>query len=311
MAANSEQELRQLLDEGKIRPDEYQQLLTALGQKKKAAQTPQTAPIVPQTPAKPRSRCGNAALILFVASILLPLLAAVLTVVVAGGGHRTAPSWAEMGVITVPLVLLGILCAVLAFIFGIIGWKSATGKTAVIAVTIIGIIALLMMVPGLLLVTYRASAREIPVPPVEVMYPLDSLEGVRSKDGVEYDPSVSSDGHGSLKLTQSRSERIVYPLFETGPLGIVGNRLIYEAKVKSLLSEGKAYLEMWCEIGGKGEFFSRQLDQPISGRTDWVTTQAPFQFEPGQSPANVKLNLVIEGSGTVWIDDIQLIGATN
>jgi hypothetical protein len=102
---------------------------------------------------------------------------------------------------------------------------------------------------------------------------------------------------------------MVYPLFETGPLGVAGDRLIYQARIKCMLSEGRAYLEMWCEVAGLGEFFSRQLEQPVSGSTDWVTMQTPFLFEPGQSPANVKLNLVIEGTGSVWIDDVQIIGA--
>lgn len=32
----------------------------------------------------------------------------------------------------------------------------------------------------------------------------------------------------------------------------------------------------------------------------------PFFLQKGENPDNVKLNLVIEGKGTVWIDDIHL-----
>jgi hypothetical protein len=40
---------------------------------------------------------------------------------------------------------------------------------------------------------------------------------------------------------------------------------------------------------------------------DWVTQETPFFLKPGENPDNVKLNLVIEGKGTVWIDDISLV----
>jgi hypothetical protein len=33
----------------------------------------------------------------------------------------------------------------------------------------------------------------------------------------------------------------------------------------------------------------------------------PFFLKKGENPENVKLNLVVDGVGTVWIDDIQLI----
>ena len=85
--------------------------------------------------------------------------------------------------------------------------------------------------------------------------------------------------------------------------------LVYSAQLKSDLENGRAYLEMWCVIPGKGEFFSRGLAQPITGLTNWTTLQTPFRLEAGQTPTNVKLNLVIEGVGTVWIDDIKLLSS--
>ena len=97
--------------------------------------------------------------------------------------------------------------------------------------------------------------------------------------------------------------------FETGPMSIQNRLIFYSAKLRSEGLEGKAFLEMWCNIPGQGEFFSRVLDQPVSGTTEWTTVQTPFRLEAGQMPGNVKLNIVIEGSGTVWIDDIKLFSA--
>ena len=138
-------------------------------------------------------------------------------------------------------------------------------------------------------------------------YPLDSMEGVLTKINVELDKSVSADGNGSLKIHSQESGTI--RLFETGPISIENCLLFYSAKIRSENLEGKAFLEMWCSIAGRGEFFSRGLDQPISGTTEWTTVQTPFRLETGQIPSNLKLNLVIEGLGTVWIDDIRLFSS--
>ncbi|MHC4951220.1 MAG: hypothetical protein ACYTEU_09600, partial [Planctomycetota bacterium] len=114
------------------------------------------------------------------------------------------------------------------------------------------------------------------------------------------------NGGASLRIKSDSSEKSTIRLYEIGPMSVENSMLIYSAQMKSDLSHGKAYLEMWCEFGDKGEFFSRGLDHPISGTTNWTTVQTPFRLEPGQKPVNVKLNLVTEGEGTIWIDDVKL-----
>jgi hypothetical protein len=44
----------------------------------------------------------------------------------------------------------------------------------------------------------------------------------------------------------------------------------------------------------------------VSQKTDWKTIQTPFMFQKGQKPEKVTLNLIINGKGTVWIDDVVL-----
>jgi len=36
-------------------------------------------------------------------------------------------------------------------------------------------------------------------------------------------------------------------------------------------------------------------------------TEIPFLLHEGENPDNFKLNLVVGGKGTVWIDDIRLL----
>ncbi len=64
---------------------------------------------------------------------------------------------------------------------------------------------------------------------------------------------------------------------------------------------------MWCVFAGKGEFFSRSLQSPLAGTNDWTTLETPFFLKKGERPSNVKLNVVINGSGRVWIDDLRLV----
>ena len=136
-------------------------------------------------------------------------------------------------------------------------------------------------------------------------FPIDSLEGIMTQSGVQFDKEVSSDGNGSLKIIAT--EPTVVRLFELGDIGIENARLIYQAKVRTEGVEGQVFLEMWCHFPGRGEFFSRGLQTPLTGTTNWTTEETPFFLKKGENPDNVKLNLVINGKGTAWIDDIRVL----
>lgn len=136
-------------------------------------------------------------------------------------------------------------------------------------------------------------------------FPVDSLEGIITQSGVQFDKEVSSDGKGSLKIIAT--EPTVVRLFELGDIDVENARLIYQAKVRTEGVEGQVFLEMWCHFLGKGEFFSRGLQTPLTGTTNWTTEETPFFLKKGENPDNVKLNLVINGKGTVWIDDIRIL----
>ena len=135
-------------------------------------------------------------------------------------------------------------------------------------------------------------------------FPINNLEGVISKSDVQLDKEISSDGNGSLKIIATKP--MVVLLYEVKDIDIENARLIYQARVRTENIEGQAFLEMWCHFPGKGEFFSRSLQSPLTGTTDWTTVETPFFLQKGENPDYVKLNLVINGKGTAWIDDISL-----
>ena len=133
------------------------------------------------------------------------------------------------------------------------------------------------------------------------------MEGIITRSGVGIDRDISSDGNGSLRITSTKPT--VVRLFEIGDIDVEKARLIYQARVRTENIEGQVYLEMWCHFPGKGEFFSRGLQTPLTGTVEWTTEETPFFLKKGENPDNVKLNLVINGEGTAWIDDIRLLKA--
>lgn len=162
--------------------------------------------------------------------------------------------------------------------------------------------------PFLFLALSLAACSTKPSEVVELKrFPLDSLDGVLTRSDVTLDAQISSDGKGSLRLAASKP--MLFRLFEVEGLHLENSRLIFRAKLRSENLTGEAYLEMWARFPGKGEFFSRSLQQTIKGTTEWVSIETPFFFKKGEQPDLIKLNVAVNGAGTVWVDDIVLVKA--
>ena len=123
-------------------------------------------------------------------------------------------------------------------------------------------------------------------------------EKLITQDGV-----TTEDAGWRNEAKQNRTVR----LFEVPKPGVEDCMLTYRAKIKTEGIEGRAYLEMWCRVAGFGESFSKGFQNAVSGTTGWASYEIPFFLKKGQRPDLIKLNLVIEGKGTVWIKDIELL----
>ena len=134
---------------------------------------------------------------------------------------------------------------------------------------------------------------------------LDSAAEIISQHLCKFDGATSFDGKGSIKI--SATDSMVVQIANVTGLDIENALLVFRAHIKSNDLRGNAYLEMWCQFDGAGEFFSRDLATPVTGSTDWTVEETPFFLKSGQRPDRVKLNLVVTGPGTVWIDDIDLL----
>lgn len=119
-----------------------------------------------------------------------------------------------------------------------------------------------------------------------------------SEDGLTADA-----GGWRAEADQTRTIR----LFEISDPGVEQCLLTYRAQIKGADVEERAYLEMWCRLSERGEFFSKGFHDAISGTADWASYEIPFRLQRGQRPDLLKLNLTVEGGGTVWIKDVELL----
>jgi hypothetical protein len=123
------------------------------------------------------------------------------------------------------------------------------------------------------------------------------------------DPTVTQaplvvDGDGwSADLADGQTLQ----LFEFAPPHLERCMITYRAQMKTEGLAGEGYLEMWCRLPGRGEFFSKGLDHAVTGTNDWASYEIPFYLKKGQSPDLLKLNLVAKGAGRLWIRDIELL----
>ncbi|MHC4424927.1 MAG: DUF4190 domain-containing protein [Planctomycetota bacterium] len=275
---SSEEELLELRNEGKISEDEYEELLETL---RKSAKTDEGS--VAQVQVGPTRTCGLA-----VASLVFALTLGPFGLIPAAVcGHLALRKIGR----DASLRGRGLALA------GLIAGYSIFGLTAILTVWTAG------------LVLDERVAAISPPEAIELtqlrQFALDDTDGLLTQSGVGIDRQISSDGNGSLRIDATESTTV--RLFETGDLDIESASVIYQAKVRTENVEGQVYLEMLCHFPGKGEFFSKGLTSPLTGTTDWTAVETPFLLAEGENPDNVKLNLVINGKGTVWIDDIRLL----
>ena len=120
---------------------------------------------------------------------------------------------------------------------------------------------------------------------------------------VSADQKIKFEGKGSIRISTKWPTTVC--LGQIPDVDIENARLVYQAKVKTKDLDGAAFLEMWCKVG-PGQYFSRGLTSTISGTKDWQKISTAFILNKGQIAQVVTLNLVVNGIGTVWIDDLQL-----
>ena len=139
--------------------------------------------------------------------------------------------------------------------------------------------------------------------PLRPTGPQESIVIFTTADRLLTQDGVTRDG-GAWRI-ETREPRTVR-LFEISGQELELAMLTYSAQLKTADVRGGVYLEMWCRLPGRGEFFSRDLPHKMTGTNDWASYETPFHLRRGQVVDLIKLNVVLEGPGVVWVRDVQL-----
>jgi hypothetical protein len=286
---SSEEELLQLRNEGKISETEYEELRQTL---RKTTNIPveQSA----QGKLKPVKTSGLA-----IASLVFSLVG-------------------PIGCI--PAVICGHLALRKIQKQAAVGGRGLALAGLIIGYVVLGF-SIVLTIPFLLFLGLRAGSysTESEIAPAELQnakieiatnglkhYSLDSMEGIIEQDKVTIDKQISCDGNGSLRIEATEATAI--RIFDTGKMDVENARLICRARLRTENVKGEVYISMECSLP-RGEHYSSEATTVplLTGTTDWTTQETSFLLKKGEKPDNVKLTLIKNGEGTVWIDDVRLL----
>ncbi|HSI63669.1 MAG TPA: hypothetical protein VLE43_11140 [Candidatus Saccharimonadia bacterium] len=137
-------------------------------------------------------------------------------------------------------------------------------------------------------------------------FPCDDLKQVKTK--ITHDVTASADGNGSIKV-EAVQNALVTIADQSGLSVKEGHTLWCTIKVKCAGVKQRAYLEMWCEVAEGRRAFSKGLDQPLQGDSDWKEIRLPMMVNGDFTVSRALVNVVIEGPGTVWVDQVTFAKA--
>ena len=149
------------------------------------------------------------------------------------------------------------------------------------------------------MLSWIKSMLRVPQPsgPSRVLRRLDPAVVPITRDG------VTQDGEAwRITSTEKRTVR----LYELPIANVDMCMLAYRVSMRTENAKG-IYLQMWCRFAGRGEFFSKGLNDKVRGTNEWSSHEVPFLLRKNQTPDLLKLELVFEGPGTCWVRDVEIV----
>ena len=165
---------------------------------------------------------------------------------------------------------------------------------------ILALSALTLLSATLLHAAVTSASEEI------IDFSIDSAGDVISTEAVQIDASKEN---ALLVDTEKRAE---VELFEIDGKELGNTRLTYSARMSSedlKATEGTngiSYLRMVASFPDGEELIARGPRVPLKETTDWRPVDTVLYVDKGVSPERVRLELVVDGVGKVWIRDVKL-----
>jgi len=234
----------------------------------------------------PRRGLGILSLAAALAGWVLPILLAL------AGGLLLALLGVGTDLLVLASLLLFLAFELVALGCGIAARRTGTGKAGLI-ISALSLSLAIVVIPAVWTVSLSAA-------PVQEFHHRDVAFGAGDRPLANM---AEQDGAWVAECTETQTLRL-YEVFDPGLSGVT---VLYSAEVRTENARGPVYLEMWCRLPGEGEFFSRGLNQTVTGTTGgWVTMKIPFHLKPGQTPDLIKLNVVAGGPGRVAVRNVRL-----
>lgn len=106
---------------------------------------------------------------------------------------------------------------------------------------------------------------------------------------------------------------VTYELVDQADPEVHGDSYSVRVDVRYENVAGPAYVEMWSHFADGGAYFSRTLAESgpqgaMSGDSDGRTLEAPFFLNGADAPERIVVNVVLPGTGRVWVDGFELEG---
>jgi hypothetical protein len=131
-------------------------------------------------------------------------------------------------------------------------------------------------------------------------------------DWVRTGPLTGSVVDGAVEV-HATSTGGSFPLAQIEAPSIDGAGYAFEGTVRYEGVSAPGYLEMWSVFPDGSRFFSRTLDTAgplaaLQGDSEWREFQLPFFLEGAPAgPSSLEVNVVLPGSGTVWVGPLRLV----
>lgn len=90
------------------------------------------------------------------------------------------------------------------------------------------------------------------------------------------------------------------------PRGLEGRLIVLTARLKSVGMRGLAFPELWIHAAGRNEVQVRNPVAAVAKTKDWTPVRVEYRCERGERPDLLRVNLVLDGIGRAWIDDIRI-----
>jgi hypothetical protein len=125
-------------------------------------------------------------------------------------------------------------------------------------------------------------------------------------------PPRSGEVVGDAVKIEAPAAGGTYLVIAIAPEPITTPGYAFEGQVRYEGVEGDGYLEMWSDFPDGKRYFTRTLassgpEGVISGDSGWRSFRLPFTTNGGPAPRRLDLDVVLPGSGTVYIGPLRLV----